>query len=287
LKPHSTSRPEGRTPSAPFSSRFLRWRLAIPPEKGGWVWWIGPLLVGAFAARAFAPMLLAVAVGAFLAFCIRQPLTLATRQLRRRQEDGLAPPLAWAAGYALLLALIAGLLWQAGHRGVVALGLLAFPVFLWHLVLVYLRRDRHQLALDLSAAAALALAGPAAYWIAGGDDPATAFWVWALSALQSGASIVHMFLRLDQRQLYMLPSWRTRLRTGTVPMLAHLAAFAAAVLAASLGNASMLVVLGLAIPAVEGAWSIARPPLRPTPKQLGVRQLAVSSAAMLLLALGL
>lgn len=287
MKPRSTSLRDSRATSAPCSARFLRWRLAIPPEKGGWVWWIGPLLVGACAARAFTPMFLAVAVGAFLAFCIRQPLTLATRQLRRRQEDGLAPPLAWAAGYALLLALIAVLLVQAGHGPVVALGLLALPVFLWYLLLVYLRRDRHQIVLDLSAATALALSGPAAYWTAGGTDPAIAFWVWALPALQSAASIVHMILRLDQRLFHQSPPWRARLRSGIAPMLAHLAALAAAMLAVLLGDASLLAVVALAIPAVEGAWSIARPPLRPTPKQLGMRQLAVSSAVMLLLALGI
>ena len=51
------------------------------------------------------------------------------------------------------------------------------------------------------ASGTLALAAPAAYWIStGGADP-TGWWLWALTWLQSAASIVYAFLRLDQRVL--------------------------------------------------------------------------------------
>lgn len=266
---------------------FCRWRLAVPPEKGGWIWWIGPLILGACAARNVNGMVLVVCAGAFAAFCIRQPLTLLARQLRRGQKDRRVALMGWAVVYGTVLAIVASLLWLRGHAPVVGLGLLAVPIFLWHLTLVYIGRDRHQRGLDLSAATALALAGPAAYWAAGGLDPSTAFWVWALPALQSCASIIHMFLRFEERMLHTLPPLRERLKRGRMAMIAHLLVLGAALAAYALGDVSALAVLALAIPAGEGVWSVVDPPTRPTPKELGLRQLFVSSAALFLLALGM
>jgi hypothetical protein len=271
-----------------FATRFLRWRLAVPPEKGGWVWWIGPLVVGAACAPAPGLALVLVSVAALAAFCFRQPVTLATRQLRKgRDKRDLAPPLFWVAAYGSVLIFLAFSLWSMGYGRILVLGLVALPVFAWHVVLVYRGRDRHQMLLDISAAMALALAGPAAYWAAGGSDPTMVRWVWALPAMQSTASIVHMFVRLKQRALSELPPLRARLTAGGAPMAVHAAGAALAVLAWLAGHAGFAVVFAMAIPGVEGAWSVAKPQIAHAPKRLGMRQLAVSSAAMMFLAVGL
>ena len=266
--------------------RYLRWRLAIPPEKGGWVWWLGPLLVGALAAPRFTPEMLLVLLGGFAAFCLPQPLTLVTKHLRRGHGE-MRPALVWAALHAAALAGVASMLLRAGHGQVVALGLLAAPVFAWRLALVYHRHDRRQRTLDLAAAGALALTGPAAYLAGGGEHLITAVWIWCLPALQSAASIVHMFLRLEQRVLDTAPPLAARLSGGLGPMLAHLLALGMALAALAAGQVSAAAVFALALPAAEGAHAILRPQVGHTPKQLGMRQLAISTVAMLLLALGL
>lgn len=267
--------------------RVLRWRLAVPPEKGGWVWWIGPLLIGGASGGSPGGAFVLVAAGALLAFCFKQPVTLLTKQLRKTHgQRYLGPPLFWTLLYATALLWIATLLLRMGHGNILALGVMAVPVFAWHVVLVYQRRDRHQQVLDISAAFALALAGPAAYWAAGGGDLAKAMWIWALPAAQSTASIVHMFVRLHQRALHAVPSLDTRLEQGFLPMLVHTAGLGLAVFAWQTGLANGAVVLAMLIPAAEGAWSVYRPQVEHAPKRLGMRQLFVSSAAMLLLALG-
>lgn len=270
------------------AGRLLRWRLAVPPEKGGWVWWIGPLAVGAFNAPGPGLALALVAAGALAAFCIRQPATLLIKEMRKAPgARRIAPSLFWASLYAAALALVAAGLAALDHAGVVALSLLALPVFAWHALLVYQRRQRRQMALDLSAAMALALTGPAAYWAGGGASLAAACWIWLLPGAQSAASIVHMFLRLEQRGLDAAPPLGARLRQGAVPMAAHAVGVLLAMSAWSAGYAGPAVALAMLIPAIEGGWSVLRPQVGFTPKRLGMRQLAVSGAAMALLLIGL
>jgi len=266
----------------------FRWRLAVPSEKGGWVWWIGPLVVGAAAGGEPGGALLLVGAGALLAFCFKQPITLITRQFRKVPDRRtLGPPLFWAVLYATALAWIAMLLFRMGHPKIVLLGVLAVPVLGWHMALVYRGRDRHQQVLDISAAFALALIGPAAYWASGGGEPAKALWIWALTATQSMASIVHMFLRLKQRAMSATPPLGDRLDQGFLPVVVHAAGLALALFAWQTGVANIAVVLAMLIPAVEGTWSAYRPQVGHPPKRLGMRQLFVSSGAMLLLALGM
>lgn len=261
--------------------RYLVWRVAVPPEKGGWVWWLGPLGVGALAAPELRPELLLVVLGGFCAFSLRQPLTLALKQLRRGKGD-FAPVLFWAGMYSVVLALVGAALLGMGYGGVVVLGLLGVPIFGWHLTLVYFGKERHQHLLDLAAAAALALTGPAAYLSCGGTNTQLALWIFVLSALQSCASVIHMFLRLEQRALRAMPPLRLRLRKGLLPVACHLSALAAAMLATHAGVASLLAVAAMSIPLVEGTGSVLHPPVRATPKEVGVRQLVLSVACLLL-----
>jgi len=274
------------TASLSAAPAWMRWRYAVPPEKGGWIWWLGPLAVGAGAAGAVTPALPALLVGAFAAFCIRQPSVQLLKTIRRGRGDA-APLVFWTVAYSVVLLGSSAYLWSAGLHRVVLLGFAAMPVFAWHLGLVWKGRDRHHLASDLLAAAALSLTGPAAYYAGGGETHAAAFWVWALPASQTSSSIVHMFLRLEWRALRDSPTPAARLRQGMLPVSLHLGAFLLAVAACYGGRSGWPVAAALLIPLIEGGVSVARPQIRATPVRLGMRQLAVSGAAMLLLAAGI
>ncbi|NUM54978.1 MAG: YwiC-like family protein [Candidatus Hydrogenedentes bacterium] len=258
--------------------RYFRWKFAIPPEKGGWIWWIGPLAVGIAAAGTVRPGTMAVVVGAFAAFCVRQPLTLFIKSYRLaslRVERG--PAGFWVLLYGAICALVAIALLLDGNLRVLALAIPAIPVFAWHFYLVARGNERRQMLRDVLAAMALALSGTAAYWSCGGGNDVTAILVWLLPGLHSSASVVHMFLRLDQRRWEEAGALSRRLRLGTGPFAHHAAnvVFACAFWAA--GYVSILGVVAFVLCFADGVWAILVPQVGHTPKQLGMRQLAVSA----------
>lgn len=267
---------------------WRRWRLAVPPEKGGWIWWIGPLAVGMLAAPELRWTQLPVVVGACAAFCILQPLTVLARQRRRGAPPGEArPALVWAALYGATLLAVALALIVSGQTRTVLLGVAALPVLAWHLRRVTTGPARRHGALDLIAAAALALAAPAAYWTGGGAGLFNALAVWALPATQSAASIVHMLTRLEHRVLRRPPTLSGRLAAGALPMAAHALALLLAAALWHTGAARPAAIAAMAIPATEGAWTVIRPQVGHSPMRIGLRQLAVSAAAMILIGIGL
>jgi hypothetical protein len=266
------------------SWKFFQKRFIVPPEKGGWIWWIGPLVIGVAAAGAVRPALVAVAVGAFSGFCVRQPLTLFIKSYRLPSHAGDRGPAAfWAVVYAAVCALVALALVFAGEARVLALAIPAAPVFAWHFYLVARGNERRQMLRDVLAAMALALAGTAAYWSCGGDDRSVALLVWLLPGLHSSASVVHMFLRLDQRRWDNAGTLDRRLRLGVVPTIHHGANVAVAVAFYSMGLLSIAGVVAFVVCLVEGVWAIVVPQVGHTPKRLGMRQLAVSAVFALLM----
>jgi len=256
---------------------FFRRRFAVPPEKGGWIWLAGPLAIGVAAAGALRPALAAVVVGALAAFCIRQPLTLSIKSYRSTTHAGDRQPAAfWVVAYGLACVLAALALAANGNVRVVALAVPAIPVFVWHFALVARGSERRQVLRDVLAAFALAMAGTAAYWSCGGDDDATAALVWLLPGLQSGASVVHMLLRLEQRRWEKAGPLTRRLRVGIGPAVYHSANVAIAALLYTGGYVSFATVAAFAVCLAEGLYAVFVPQVGHTPKRLGMRQLAVS-----------
>ena len=258
---------------------LFRKRFAIPPEKGGWIWWIGPLLIGVAAAGQLRPALLAVTLGAFAAFCVRQPLTLwiKSRRLASHAADRGAA-MFWIAAYSVVCALVATLLIIDGNARVLLLAIPALPIFAWHFYLVAQANERRQMLRDVLASLALALTGTAAYWSCGGEANATAGLLWLLPGIHSSASVVHMFLRLEQRRWTDPGSLPLRLKLGLIPIAHHAANSAIAIFFYAEGRISIAGVIAFLLCLVEGAWSVSRPQVGHTPKQLGMRQLAVSTA---------
>lgn len=265
----------------------VRWRYLIPPEKGGWIWWLGPLVIGIAAAPSITPDILVVTLGIFAGFCIRQPVALYVKNRRRRRDVAVSRQCQISIALHASLGVCAGLvLLLRGHAEILLLLPLAAPVILWDIVLVYDRRDRHHLARDLCAAGVLSLAGPAAYLSCNGNDPSTAILLPLLPGLQSTASVLHMFLRLEQRRWGTAGTLTYRLRRGLLPWLHHATNAILAIGLAFGGWAPPAAAIALLLPLLEASWAIVYPQIGHSPKKLGLRQLAISSMSMGALALG-
>lgn len=241
-------------------------------------------MIGVAAAGQVRPTLLAVTLGAFAAFCVRQPLTLWIKSWRlssHAQDRGVA--MFWIAVYSGVCALVAALLLIDGNARVLLLAIPALPIFAWHFYLVAQANERRQMLRDVLASLALALAGTAAYWSCGGNDRVTAALVWLLPGLHSSASVVHMFLRLEQRRWADAGALSRRLLLGTGPIAHHGGNVAVVILLCATGNISIMAVLAFVVCLIEGALSVVKPQIGHTPKQLGMRQLAISTVFSILM----
>ena len=252
--------------------------MALPNDHGSWVFLLSPLLVGLFAGGRWSWASALLVVGALAAFLVRQPVTLAVKAWSgRRSADELPAARFWIVIYGLVgLAAVSGLL-ALGAGYVLYLALPALPVFAWHLYLVSRRAERRQMGVEIVASGVLALAAPAAYWVARGHADPTGWWLWALTWFQSAASIVHAYLRLEQRQLTLVPAPATRFKMAWRTLL-YTTFNLAAVTALSLSNLlPPLLFLPYLLQWLETAWGTWRPALGLRPTLIGLRQLIVST----------
>lgn len=73
---------------------LFRRHVALPAEHGAWVFLLGPLLIGLFAAGPFSTATVYLVIAALCGFLVRQPITLVIKVLGgRRGRDTL--PAAW------------------------------------------------------------------------------------------------------------------------------------------------------------------------------------------------
>lgn len=263
--------------------RFFRRHYILPGEHGAWIWLLGPLIVGAVAGQEPGPAFLWVALAALAGFMIRQPLTIVVKVLAGRRASGqLAPAAVWTGVYALSLALAAAGLIRTGQAKLLVLGIVAAPVTAWHLWLVAQRSDRRRPGVEIVAAGVLALGAPAAYWTNQGRSDVVAWTLWLLVWLQAAASIVQVHFRLSRRwsqdRLVRVNPWRV--------LGYHAVAALVAAVAVSFELAPSLTAVAFSVPLLDGLMVIARPEAQSAPRSVGLRQLAVSSAFVLLMALG-
>ncbi|NGX43656.1 MAG: hypothetical protein K940chlam7_01955 [Chlamydiae bacterium] len=147
-----------------FLKVLLRKQYFLPPEKGAWTWWIGPLLIGIAAAANVNIDLLPLSIAALLSFLLRQPLTLLVMTLSKgRNSRNLFPAAAWLSIYSFLLVICVGFLLIRGNTWILWLATLVLPIILWHQRLVVRGEKRHQPVLDQAVAAISSLMAPAAY----------------------------------------------------------------------------------------------------------------------------
>lgn len=257
---------------------ILKKHIALPQDHGSWVFLLSPLLIGLFAGGVWGPAVPFLILAAMAAFLIRQPVTIATKAYSgRRAKRELPSAWFWIAVYGLLGLLgLAGLIWM-GYSYLLYLALPGVPVFAWHLALVSRRAERRQIGVELVGSGVLALAAPAAYWVARGYPDPVGWWLFALTWMQSTASIVYAYLRLEQRVQLETPPVAGRLRMGA-RSLAYATFNLAAVGGLSLaGVLPALLPIPYALQWAECIYGTMRPATGVKPTLIGIRQLIVSS----------
>lgn len=261
---------------------FLR-QVALPSDHGSWVFLLSPLLIGLFAGGRWIPADAFLVVAALAAFLIRQPITMLVKVYsgRRNQRD-LPAAWFWVGIYACFGAIgLAGLL-TTGYSFIFILALPGIPVFAWHLYLVSKRAERRQIGVEIVASGVLALAAPAGYWLGVGWADPLGWLLFALTWLQSAASIVYAYLRLEQRELKVLPVIKERLQMGRRALTYTTFNICLVLVLGFTERVSLLLTLPFSLQWLESIYGTFQPAIGKRPTSIGIRQLIVSSLFTLL-----
>ncbi len=261
---------------APMRENFKK-HIAIPQDHGSWVFILSPLLIGVFAGGKFTLSVLSLFVAAMSAFMLRQPMTVFVKALSgRRPKTDLPSARFWVLVYGITAALALLVLIAEGYIYLLYLALPGAPVFAWHLWLVSKRAERKQTGVEIIATGVLSLSAPAAYWTAlGGYDP-QGWQLWAWIWLQSAASVVYAYLRLEQRELKQIPARKDLWKMGNRALLYVSFNLAASAALGWTRIAPPLLFIPFLIQWLETAWGVFRPSVGWKPTRIGVRQLVVS-----------
>ena len=264
---------------------YFRKQIFWPQDHGSWVFILSPLLVGLFAGGRFTGAPFYLVTAAMAAFLIRQPVTIVVKAFSgRRAKDDLVPALLWIAVYSLIILLgLIGLM-GAGFGSLLYLAIPGAPVFAWHLWLVSRREERKQAGVEILATGALSLAAPAAFWIGVGRYDPIGWWLWILVWLQTAASIVYAYLRLEQRNLSKIPArgelWKMGFRAFAYTTINLAAVLALGIVTDALQGTFVLprfLFLPYLVQWSETLWGIFHPAIGWKPTRIGIRQLIVST----------
>lgn len=259
-------------------SIIFRRYVALPTDHGSWVFLLSPLLIGLFAGGRWSTVDWLLIVAALAAFLLRQPVTILVKVFSgRRPNDDLTAAYFWGGLYASMGALALMGLMLLGAGFLLYLTLPALSVFVWHLYLVSRRSERRQMGVELVGSGVLALAAPAAYWVAVGSLEGRGWLLWALTWAQSAASIVYAYLRLEQRPLSETPSLATRWQMGQRALLYAAVNVIGVAILAILNVISIWMLLPFGLQLVETVYGTLRPAVGWKPTAIGFRQLIVSS----------
>jgi len=257
---------------------YFRRHIALPGEHGAWVFFLSPLLIGLFAGGSLKLASIYLIIAALAGFLIRQPVTIAVKAYSgRRSLRDLPAAQFWMVFYFLVGALpVAGLV-LSGYPYVLFLAVPGIPVFVWHLYLVSKRAERRQAGVEVVASGVLALAAPAAFWVGIGNPDPFGWWLFILSWLQSAASIVYAYLRLEQRELSNPPNFLERLRIGRRSLLYTSSNLVMVIAFAITGFLPRFLPLAFLIQWIETIWGTIYPAIGWKPARIGLRQLLVST----------
>ena len=209
---------------------------------------------------------------------LRQPTTILIKiYSKRRSKDELRAARFWFVVYAaiVLVALIGLTL-----NGFAHLLYLAIPgglAFAWHLWLVSKREERRQVNVELIATGVLSLAAPAAYWVGIGGYSPTGWWLWGLAWLQSVASIVYAYLRLEQREQVQSPDRSGQWKMGWRAALYTSFNFASVLILGLVSVLPSLLFIPYLVQWLETIWGITHPATGWKPTRIGIRQMIVST----------
>ena len=260
------------------SNSLFRRLIAIPQDHGSWVFILSPLLIGMFAGEHFSPASINLIVAAMGAFLLRQPVSMAVKAYAgRRSRTDLPAARFWIFVYgAIILLALAGLI-ADGFTYILYLAIPGIPVFIWHLYLVSKRAERKQAGVEILATGTLSLAAPAAYWIGQDGYDLLGWALWLLTWLQSAASIVYAYLRLEQRVQAKVPERSEQWAMGKRAL--QYTSFNL-MLSILLGWSTLLpqwIFIPFLLQWFETLWGITHPATGWKPTAIGVRQLIVST----------
>lgn len=252
--------------------------IALPQDHGSWVFLLSPLLIGLFAGGDWSLASGFLVLASLAGFLIRQPLTIAVKAYSgRRSKRDLRPAQFWIIVYSLTGLVSFGGLVVLGFGYLAVLAIPGIPVFAWHLYLVSRRAERRQMGIELVASGVLALTAPAAFWVGLGYPDPYGWFLFVLVWLQSAASIVYAYLRLEQRSLPGIPDLRMRLRMA---LRALLYTSFNLIIVTTLSRTRILpplLPIPYALQWVETIWGTLNPAVGVKPVRIGIRQLIVST----------
>jgi YwiC-like protein len=260
-----------------MKASYFRKQIFLPQDHGSWVFIFSPLLIGLFLGEKFSYASLSLMVASITAFLIRQPITMAVKAYAgRRAKTDLPAAGFWIIVYGILIVIALIGLICAGFSYLLLLAIPGAPVFAWHLWLVSKREERRQINVEVIATGVLSLAAPAAYWVGIGRYDPTGWWLWILVWLQTAASIVYAYLRLEQRDQAEVPArnelWKMGSRAFAYTTFNLVSSLA-------LGLSSVLprfLFLPYLVQWSEAMWGIFHPAIKWKPTRIGIRQLIVS-----------
>ena len=260
-----------------IAAKLFRKHIASPQDHGSWVFILSPLLIGIFAGGTFTPSSLSLIVAAMSAFMLRQPTTILIKVYsKRRSRDDLPAARFWFVIYAAItLAALIDLI-SSGFAHLLYLAVPGALVFAWHLWLVSKREERRQVNVEIIATGVLSLAAPAAYWIGISKYDTTGWWLWGLTWLQSAASIVHAYLRLEQRDQAKNPERSEQWKMGWRSALYTTFNLASVLILGLISVLPSLLFVPYLVQWLETMWGITHPATGWKPTRIGVRQLIVS-----------
>ena len=258
---------------------FFRKHIALPQDHGSWVFILSPLLIGIFAGKTFGPATFSLCIAAMSAFLLRKPMTAAIKAYSgRRPRSDLPAARFWLTVYGVIALLALGELFILGDGYVAYLAIPGIPIFAWHLWLVSRRAERRQAGVEVIATGVLSLVAPAAYWVGVGHYDAFGWWLWLLTWLQSAASIVYAYLRLEQRSWKSMPNRWNRFRAGTRAFsYTAFNFFLSAPLSLGAGLLPQWIFIPFLLQWLETLWGIDHPAVGYKTTAIGIPQTIVST----------
>lgn len=258
---------------------YFRKIIALPQDHGSWVFILSPLLVGLFAAGRLSLDSLCLVLAAMAVFMLRQPITVLVKALSgRRARTDMPAAWFWIAVYASMAGACLLYLTLHGFFYILLLAIPGLPVFAWHLWLVSRRAERRQAGVEIIASGVLALAAPAVYWVGLGSYNPSGWWLWILTWLQSAASIVYAYLRLEQREFdagAVIP-FKMRWKMGGRALLYTTFNLGVALALGMLGHIPLYLFGAFLIQWAETVWGIVHPASGWKASRIGLRQLIVT-----------
>ncbi len=261
-----------------FKKKYFRKFIALPQDHGSWVFILMPLFIGFFAGESFSVVSIYLIIAALAAFFVRQPVTVLVKAYAgRRPRTDLPAARFWFSIYgSIALVMLIGLTLR-GFAYVLYLAIPGIAIFAWHLYLVSNRDERKQAGLEVVASGALALAAPAALWVANTGYSAVGWVLWVLVWFQSAASIIHAYMRLNHRTQAQIPARAEKIQLGKRALMYTSFNFALSLVLGIIGLLPRFIFIPYLLQFGETLWWVFNPDINAKPKAVGFRQLGVST----------